>query len=105
LVIQKTKIKQPHQWTGCCDGMPVQYLLIHGAETSALYFRSPDVNSDSSGYQLTKAAIDQLGVLYKDSVLADYLNDVEYYMDESKHHTNWKDNRPINRLRQIEYSR
>jgi len=105
LVIQKTKIKQPHQWTGCCDGMPVQYLLIHGADTSNLYFRSPDVKSDSSGYQVTKTAIDQLGILYKDSILADYLNDVESYMDESKHHTNRKDNRPINRLRKIEYSR
>ncbi|OQP45300.1 hypothetical protein [Niastella populi] len=36
LVIEKTRTKQPRQWTGCCDGMPVQYLLIHGTDSSSL---------------------------------------------------------------------
>lgn len=105
LVIRKTKIKQPHQWTGCCDGMPVQYLLIHGTDTSSLWFRSPNIKSDSSGYQVTKTAIDQLRMLYKDSIITDYLNDVESYMDESIQHIKWIDLRPINRLRKIEYNR
>jgi hypothetical protein len=105
LVIQKMKIKQPHQWTGCCDGMPVEYLLIQENDTSKLNFRSPDAKSGSSGYKITKAAIEQLGIFYKDSVISDYFNDIESYMDETIHHINWKDNRPINRLRKIEYSR
>jgi hypothetical protein len=105
LVIQKTKINQPRQWTGCCDGMPVTYQLIQGTDTSGLYFRSPDIKSDSSGYQITKSTINQLDILYKDSVITDYLHDIESYMDETKHHTKWNENRPINRLRKIEYSR
>lgn len=105
LVIQKTKIKQPHQWAGCCDGMPVEYYLVQGADTSKLYFRSPDIKSGSAGYELTKAAVDNLRIFYMDSIITDYLNDVESYMDESKHHTKWNENRPINRLRKIEYSR
>jgi hypothetical protein len=105
LVIGKTQIKQPHQWTGCCDGMPVEYLLIQGIDTSNLHFRSPDIKSDSSGYQVTKAAIDQFRILFKDSVISDYLNDVESYMNENIKHINWKDNRQINTLRKIEYSR
>ena len=105
LIIQKTKIKQTHQWTGCCDGMPVTFLLIQGVDTSGLYFRSPDIKSDSSGYAITKAAIGQLEIFYKDSVITDYLHDIESYMDNSKHHSKWNENRPINRLRKIEYSR
>ena len=105
LVIKKAKVKQPHQWTGCCDGMPVEYFTITGTDTSKLYFRSPDIKSDSSGYVLTKLAVDKLRIIYNDSIITDYLNDIESYMDESKHHTDRKENRPINRLRKVEYSR
>jgi hypothetical protein len=106
LVIKKTKRNQPHQWTGCCDGMPVKFQLANGIDTSVLYFRSPVIsNPDSSGYYITKAAIDQLAVLSKDSVIIDYFRDIDTYMDDSKHHIKWNENRPINRLRKIEYSR
>jgi hypothetical protein len=105
LVIQKVKMRQPKQWTGCCDGMPVEYFHIQGTDTTKLWFRSPDINSDSSGYQITKISIDYLAKLYKDSVITDYLQDIESYMDETKRHTKWDDNLPINRLRKIEYSR
>jgi len=106
LIIQKTKIVQPHQWTGCCDGMPVLYLLIRNGDTSQLHFRNPEINKpDSSGYNITKATIDHLRVLYNDSVITDYLHDVESYMDESKQHIRQAENRPINRLRKSEYSR
>jgi hypothetical protein len=104
-IIQKTKIAQPLQWNGCCDGMPVTFLLIKGMDTSGLYFRSPRIKTDSSGYEITKATIDQLGKLYGDSIITDYLHDVESYMDDSKQHTNWNENRPINRLRKAKYSR
>jgi hypothetical protein len=106
LVIQKTKIAQPNQWTGCCDGMPVLYLLIQNGDTSQLHFRSPEINKpDSSGYNLTKATIDNLRALYNDSVITDYLHDIESYMDGSKKHIRQDEHRAINRLRKIEYSR
>lgn len=104
LIIQKTRINQPHQWAGCCDGMPVTYLLIRGTDTSKLYFRSPYIKSDSSGYQITKTTIDQLRILYKDSVITDYLHDIESNMDNTKHHIQRNENRVINRLRKIKYS-
>ena len=105
-IIQKTKIAQPHQWTGCCDGMPVLYLLICNGDTSRLHFRSPEINKpDSSGYNITKATIDHLRVLYNDSVITDYLHDVESYMDGSKRHIRQEEHRAINRLRRVEYSR
>jgi len=101
-VIEKIKIKQPHQWTGCCDGMPVEFKLIQNHDTSRLYFRSPG-GSDTIGYKITKAAIDNLREIYKDSVIDDYLDDIESYMDASKEGVRFTDNRAINRLRKIEY--
>jgi hypothetical protein len=87
LVIQKTKIKQPHQWSGCCDGMPVSYMSIKDLDTTILYFRSPNiVEPDSSGYRITKDAIEQLSLLYEDTVIREYLLDIESYMDDSKFH-------------------
>jgi len=104
LVIQKTKIKQPHQWTGCCDGMPVTFLLIKGTDSSGLFFRSPAVdNPDSSGYRITKSAIDQFRVLFKDSLITDYFYDIESYMDNSKAHKP-DPKRKIDQLRMRKYN-
>jgi len=104
LVIQKTKIKQPHQWTGCCDGMPVTFMLIKNTDTSFLYFRSPSVNEpDSSGYRITKSAIDQFKMLFNDSMITDYLYDVEGYMDDSKFHRA-DPKRKIDQLRMKKYN-
>jgi len=83
-VIEKIKIKQPHQWEGCCDGMPVRYLLINGNDTASLHFRSPDIRSDSSGYNITKSMIDNFRLIITDTVINDYLEDIESYMDNSK---------------------
>jgi hypothetical protein len=104
-IIQKTKIKQPPQWEGCCDGMPVNFLLIQNNDTSRLYFRSPDIKRDTLEYRITKTTVDNLRSLTRDSIINDYLDDIEWYMDESKRPVQWKDNRAINKLRKIEYSR
>ena len=103
MVIQKIKIKQPDQWKGCCDGMPVRFELIQGFDTSDLYFRNPRNASDSIGYKITKTAVDNLRQIYEDSVINDYLDDVDSYMDDSKEGIKFTDKRAINRLRKIEY--
>ena len=43
-VIQMTKIKQPHQWQGCCDGMPVSFVIIHNNDTPDFILK-PDIRS------------------------------------------------------------
>jgi hypothetical protein len=102
-VIEKIKIKQPHQWTGCCDGMPVEFNLIQGHDTSRLYFRSPG-GSDTIGYKITEAAVDNLREIFNDSIINDYLDDIDSYMDNSKEGVRFTDDRAINRLRKIEYN-
>lgn len=104
-VIQKAKIKQPPQNEGYVDGMPVSFILIQGNDTSNLYFRNPYIKIDSIGYKITKATIDNLRSITNDSIINDYLSDIESYMDESIRHIHYKENRAINKLRKIEYSR
>lgn len=104
-VVQRTKIKQPKQWTGCCDGMPVSFQLTQNGDTSELHFRSPNIKSDTIGYKITKLTADNLRSLIDDTIISDYLDDIESYMDTTKKHSNWKDNRAITKLRKLEYSR
>ena len=104
-VVQRTKIKQPKQWAGCCDGMPVSFQLIQNGDTSELHFRNPDIKSDSVGYKITKLTVDNLKFLLNDTIINDYLDDIESYMDTIKKHSNWRDNRAITKLRKLEYSR
>jgi len=85
-VIQKTFIDQPKQWEGCCDGMPVYYSTANTSDTSNLYFRNPDKRSDTIGYRITKSLIDLLKMDFNDSIVNEYLDDIESYMDESKFH-------------------
>jgi hypothetical protein len=103
-VVQRTKIKQPKQWTGCCDGMPVSFQLIQNSDTSEIYFRNPDIKSDTIGYRITKLTVDNLKSLLNDTIINDYLDDIESYMDTVKKHSNWRDNRAITKLRKLEYS-
>jgi len=83
--------------------MPVEFKLIRGRDTSRLYFRSP-YKSDTISYKITKAAVDNLREIFKDSVLNDYLDDIDSYMDDSKEGVRFTDNRAINKLRKIEWS-
>jgi hypothetical protein len=103
-VIQKIMIKQPRQPEGIRDGMSVNFMLID-KDTSRLYFRNPSIHSDTLGYNVTKYAIDNFRLFFNDSVITDYLDDIESYMDNSKPGIHMSDNRPINKLRKIEYSR
>ena len=104
-VIQKTLIPQPPQWSGCCDGMPVYYVHIKGIDTSVLYFRSPHQRSDSIGFRITKSTIEYLQHVVSDTVIADYLRDVESYIDDSRPRLKWNAESPINALRKTQYGR
>jgi hypothetical protein len=104
-VIHKIMIKQPHQHEGLRDGMSVNFMLIDNNDTTRLYFRNPDIHSDTLGYNVTKHAIDNFRLIFKDSIITDYLDDIESYMDKSKPGIHMSDNRAINKLRKIEYSR
>ena len=105
VVIQKTKIKQPPQREGCCDGIGIRFMTIQNKDTSVLHFGNLGLSSDTLAQRIIKNTFDNFRLLYNDSVINDYLGDIETYIDNSKKHIQWKENRPINKLRKIEYSR
>ena len=104
-VIQKTVIPQPPQPQGVRDGMSVRYTLIENGDTSSLFFRNPNIARDTIGYKITKQVIENLRLIMADSIVSNYLSDVESYMDQTKDQIQFDENRPINKLRKIKYSR
>jgi hypothetical protein len=104
-VIQKTRIKQTPQHEGCCDGINFQFVVTHNNDTSMLHFGNLSINLDTTACKIIGLTLDNLALLYKDSIINDYFNDVRSYIYDSIKHIQYKDNRAINRLRKIEYSR
>jgi hypothetical protein len=104
-VIQKTRIKQTPQHEGCCDGISFQFIVIHNDDTLMLHFGNLSISSDTTACRIINQTLDNLALLYKDSIITDYFNDVKSYIYDSVEHIHYKDNRAINKLRKIEYSR
>lgn len=104
-VIQKTQIKQTPQNEGCCDGINFQFIVTHNNDTSMLHFGNLNIRSDTTACKIIGLTLDNLALLYKDSVISDYFNDINSYIYDSVKHIRYQDNRAINRLRKIEYSR
>jgi hypothetical protein len=105
LVLQKMKMKQPPQNEGCCDGIYFRFKLINNEDTALLHFGNLIGPIDTISCKFISDALDNIESLYKDSVITDYINDIESYIDTTKIQLTWKENRPINRLRKIEFSR
>ncbi len=104
-VIQKTKIRQTPQRQGCCDGINFQFVSILNSDTSVLHFGNLNIESDTIGCKIIVHTLDNFALFYQDSVIADYFNDVKSYIYDTIEPIHYKDNRAINKLRKIEYSR
>ena len=104
-VIQKTKIKQTPQHEGCCDGINFQFAVTRNNDTSILHFGNLSISSDTIGCKIIMLTLDNLELLYRDSIITDYFNDVKSYIYDSVKPISRQDNRAINKLRKIEYSR
>jgi hypothetical protein len=104
-VIQKTRIKQTPQNEGCCDGIYFQFTLKYNTDSSMLHFGNLSIRSDTTACKIIGLTLDNLAFLYKDSVISDYFNDINSYIYDSVKHIQYRDDRAINRLRKIEYSR
>jgi hypothetical protein len=104
-LIQKTFIRDSDKPKGIRDGIHVDFMMIHNSDTSYLALDNPSIGIVSSGYQITKNAFDNFRRIFNDTIINDYLDDAESYIDNSKTGIRRSDNRPINKLREIEYSR
>lgn len=103
VLIQKTFIRDSDKPKGMRDGIYLDFTMIHSTDTSHLALDNPFIGS--SGYQITKNAFENFRRIFNDTIINNYLDDVESYIDNSKTGIRMTDNRPIDRLRKIKYSR
>jgi len=104
-LIQKTFIRNSDKAKGIRDGIYIDFTMIHNADTSHLNLDNPNLEIVSSGYQITKNAFDKFRQIFNDTIINDYLDDAESYIDKTKKGIRRTDKRSINKLREIEYSR
>ena len=90
---------------GMRDGIGISFTYIHNEDTSTLTYQSPAKGIDTAAYELTKFAIDNFKLIFKDTIINDYLDDVIGYIDHSYYDTITRGNRLIDRLRRNKYSR
>ena len=102
-LIQKTKIKYEEKHNVGFDGMSILFQSVNKSDTILIRFWSPDKNDEIFGYTLTKASIENFKACFNDAIIADYLDDVETYIDESKVQTLFKKKRVIDKLRAKKY--
>jgi hypothetical protein len=104
-VVDKIFVRDSDKSKGTRDGIYVDFSMVHNADTLHLHLDNPGKGDGYGSYQITKTAFDNFRQIFKDSVIHDYLDDAESYIDRSKPSIRMSDNRAINRLRKIEFSR
>jgi hypothetical protein len=86
------------------DGINISFLLVDKGDTSYYTrFWSPDEKEEIFGYRLTGAAITKFRQVFNDSIVTNYLDDVEGYLDDKKNEQRLKKRRPIDDLRAKKY--
>jgi hypothetical protein len=82
--------------------MTINTRLTYNSDTNHIGFRSPDRKSDSIGYAFSESIIRSLEKAFQDSIVNEYFEDIEPYIDESKTHPA-DPNRKIDQLRMKRY--
>ncbi len=85
------------------DGMGINSLLINNGDTNNIYFHSPSKTTDSIGYNYTNLMVGILKKTFQDTLVNQYFNDLEEYIDESKSHKA-DTSRILDQLRMKKYS-
>lgn len=68
------------------DGMGISSFLISNADTTSINYHSPHREEDSAGYAFSKSLIDILRNTFPDTLITEYFNDIDVYLDDSKWH-------------------
>jgi hypothetical protein len=91
-----------HNKLGWVDGMTINSLLINKNDINTIGFFSPDRKNDSNGYFFVESLLGTLGKTFQDSVITEYFDDIEVYIDDSKSHRA-NPQRKIDRMRMEKY--
>jgi len=104
-LLQKIITGHSIQKDGIRDGIWVGFTFIHKGDTSILSFDNPKKGIDSAAFEIIKNGIDNFQSIFNDTIINDYLYDVETYIDNSKKDSPLRGKRTIDKLRRIKYSR
>jgi len=105
-VLQKAKLDIPPKEHMSVDGMSVSFNLNYKGEKYRFGYFSPSKKDNGAGFRFTMSVIDNFKEAFKDSIVSDYLDEVEaIYIDESKLNAlTEKSQKTINELRKRKYS-
>ena len=77
--------------------MGISSVLIHNKDTIAISFHGPSKDSDSIGYNFSKSVFEILKSSFNDTLVSQYIDDIEAYIDESK----WRRADPKRKIDQV----
>ena len=83
-LIKICKQKQEIKNNTALDGMRISSLLTYKRDTNIISFLALSKKEDSIHYNFTKSLFEILKNTFQDSLITDYFNDIEEYIDESK---------------------
>ena len=75
-----------HYKKGWVDGMTFNTMLRMNSDTNTIGFFSPNRNDDSIGYFFAESLFTSLKRVFQEPIINEYFDDIEIYIDESKHH-------------------
>jgi len=104
-IFQRILIGHSLQKSGFRDGIRFRFTLAHNGDTSILFFVNPQKGIGSNAFEIIKKGIDNFQEVFNDSIINDYLDDVQTYIDNSHKDLPRNSNRPIDKLRRIRYNR
>jgi hypothetical protein len=104
-LFQKTISTKSLQKEGIRDGIWIGFTFAHNGDTSTLSFDNPQEGIDSTAFEIIKGGIANFQSIFNDTIINEYLYDIETYIDHSKKDTPLKGQRAIDKLRRIKYSR
>jgi len=87
------------------DGIGFRYSLFNKSDTTLLTFATPSSSTDPTVFRLIENSLDNFRSIFKDSIISEYLDDIDTYIDYSKKDLLLKGNRAIDSLRKIKYNR
>jgi hypothetical protein len=104
-LLQKVITGHSIQKSGIRDGIWVGFTYVHNGDTSNLSLNNPHKGTDSAAFEIIKNGIDNFQSIFNDTIINDYLYDVQTYIDNSKKDSPLKGKRMIDKLRRMKYSR
>ena len=100
-VIAGHSIEKP----GIRDGIWFGFTFIHNGDTSKLSLDNPQKEVDPAAFEIIQKEMDNFQAIFNDTIINDYLYDIQTYIDNSKKDSPLKGKRAIDSLRRIKYNR